>query len=477
MKTEGFSKDFFKGSTSNATVEINPAAIAFISNDNDKAVEINCTDHQSKTKWTARIDGYFQHAAALGKNLVVLVSTEYTFFTRSNSIFKAYLFNTDNGALIKEKVLFSGNNEYYTIPYQQVSKDKTTYTLATRETAVKRNAKVALPGVGAFYTIKKLSDQANRMNAFNVLTFDENLNEKSKISPILPDGDFIGMRKTINGDMYIAVSENKKGITISKYAPEAEKAVKSVTEPYSFYAGLIGADHLNDQISFYSDTINNNTVYISGSFKTGDDHVTVFNKYDFANGEHKRFKKIFTAAELKAMEKSYTPLNKQFKKLQLAPAKFLELADVAMYENGYFIILSDYRLTPPVAGSPSRPFSDGIIVYNLDKNLAVRTVSTIPRFYMGALYSSSMNVYAKNGALYVLASHQDNASMMVARINTASGKLEAITLAEPDKAGKSDYADIAKAVISDTGILLPVLDFKIAINKTKYAVHLYRLSW
>jgi hypothetical protein len=476
VKTLNYKNEFFKGSTDLTSLRLSKNAVAFVSNDNDKDVEISCTDNSGNTKWTAKVNGYLQSAEVLGQNLLVLVSTDFTFFTRANSEYKAYLISQDKGAVIKSKVLFTGNNEYHTIPYVLVSKNKKTLTLATRETAVKRNVKVGLGAVGTLYTIKKTINQGNQVKSFNVLTYGENLEEIGAISPILPDGDFIGIQKTINDDMYIAVSENKKGITISQYLPNTEKSVKSVTEPFSYYGGLLGIGHLNEQISFFADTISNNGVYLTGSFKTGDDYITMFNRYDFAGNKHKRFKKSFTKTEVKGMEKSYVPVNKDFKKLKLADARSLELVKVVVHENGYFMMLTDYSHTTPGQYAPAMPYSEGIIVYNLDKELAIKTISTIPRSYLGK-FKSCLNVYPKNNALYIMASQDNSANFILARINTNSGKLEDMQLSEPAKAGKTDYASLGNALITDNNIILPVFDFKLAMNKVKYDVQLYSLGW
>ncbi len=476
VTTAGYTKDFFEGSTALKTIRLNPNVIAFVSNDNNKAVEVNCTDNNSNRKWTARVNGYLQDVVVLGKNVLIIVSTDFTFFTRANSTYKGYLISGDKGTVIKEKTLFSGNNDYFTFPYSMISKDHKTYTLVTRETAVKRTVKIAPGFVGGLYLMKTMSDQANKVRAFNVLTFDENLEETTRVSPDLPNGDFIGISKTINGDTYIAVSENKKGITISKYLPNKEKAVKSVTEPYSFYGGFLGMGHLSELVSFHTDTISNNVAYMSGSFKSGDDYITMFNKYDFEGNQHKRFIKSFTRSEVRDMEKAYTPLNKEFKKLKLAPAKNLELLDVVMHENGYFMFLSDKSYTTGTPNSPPVPYSEGIIVYNLDKNLAIQTISTIPRSYMG-VEDAKLKIYSKKGSLYVLASHDNHANFMMAKINTKTGKLEDIQRAEPDKASKTDFASLSEAVMSDTKILLPVLDYKLAIGKIKFDVLLYQLGW
>ncbi|MFD2164597.1 hypothetical protein ACFSJU_19480 [Paradesertivirga mongoliensis] len=476
VKTVNYKNEFFKGSTALTSVRLNAGAVAFVSNDSDKAVEIICTDNATRQKWAARVDGYIHDAKMLGHNLLVVVSTDFTMMTRANSIYKAYLISSENGKVLKSKVLFTGNNEYYTIPYVLTSKDKKTLTLATRETALKRNVKVALGTVGALYTIKKTIDQGNRIKAFNVLIFDENLEDKGAISPDLPEGEFIGVQKTVNDDLYIAVSQNRKGITISQYLPGSEKSAKSVTEPYSYYGGLLSTGHLNDHVTFFADTMSNNAVYITGSFKSGDEYISMLNKYDFAGNQHKRFKKVFNKSEIKDMEKSFTPVDKEFKKLQLGSAKNMELVKVLIHDEGYFVVLSDDSWTAGGQYSGPMPYSEGLIVYNLDKNLAVRTVSTIPRYFIGPP-KPCLTAYAKGNALYIMASHETHAKFVIGKINAQTGKLEMMQLTEPAKVGRTDYAGLDQAIISDNNIILPVLDRKLAIGKIKYDVQLYQLAW
>lgn len=479
INTLSSKKDFFKGSTAMSSIRLNANSLAFVSNDSDKSVEIICTDNDFKNKWSAKVDGYFQNAALLGKNLIVLVSTEFTLFTRANSTFKAYLLNSENGRIIREKVLFEGNNEFLTIPYFIANHHNKSYSFAVRETAVKRSVKIAPGALAAIYLIKKLNDQIQKVKTFNVLTFDENLEQKEILSPDLPAGQFIGIQRTINSDLYTAVSDNKKGIIISRYLPGKDTPVKSVTEPYSFKSGLLGTDYLNDHLKFIADTINNHIVYVSGAFKSADNFIMLFNKYDFETDQHKRFTKNYTKTEVKALEKSYEPVNKKYKKLSLASPGQLELVESVINENGYFLVVSDFQIIPPGFNERTPPVerSEGIIVYNLDKNMAVKTISTIPRYYSG-IKRAEIKTYQKGKQLYIMAAHYDDAQFLLSEINTISGKVEEIRLISPEKAGRTDFPALSTAIISDHTVILPVFDYKsFTIGKIKFDVNVYRFGW
>lgn len=472
-------KDFFKGSTAVTSVRLNTSEVAFVSNDSDRSVEIICTDNDFKQKWSAKVEGYYQNAARLGDNLLILVSTDFTLFTRANSTFKAYLLNYKNGDILKEKLLFEGNNEFLTVPYFMASKDHKSYSFAVRETALKRNVKIAPGALGAIYLNIKLNNQFNKQKTFNVLTFNESLEQIEIVSPDLPAGQFIGIQRTINNDLYTAVSENKKGVTISRYLPGKDAPVKSVTEPYSFKGGLIGVDFLNEHIKLIADTLNNHTVYITGAFKNGEDFIMLFNKYDFEKDQHKSFQKRYTKDEVKGIEKSYTAVNKKFKKLSLAPPKALELVDVIINDSGYFLVVSDFQYKPYDMMTKSQPqeYSEGIIVYNLDKSMSVKTISTIPRYYSGVV-RADMKSYQKDNTLYIMAPHYGDAQFLLGKINMINGKVEEIMLVSPDKSGSNDYPCLSTSMVSDNSIILPVLDYKaFVIGKIKFDVNMYRFGW
>lgn len=474
-QTLGISKDFLKSSTDLQTVSLNNV-IAYVSNNSDKKVDIVATDYSLKKKWNLVLDGYLHTAENLGGNILILASTDFTLFTRFNSEFKAYLINTSTGKILKEKMLYEGDNSYHTIPYALMSRDNKRFTLATRETGLKRTMKVGVGAIGLLYTIKKTTENGNKIKSFNVATFDENLEPIEKISPDLPEGNFVGVERTVNNDLYIAVAENKKGITISKYPAGKDVSAKTVTESFSVSGGLFGLDQLNEHVHFAADTINNNTVYIWGSFRTDNEFLTMFNRYDFESGNHKKFNKVFTQQDIRELEKLYTPVNKDLKKLSIAHPKFLKVKKAVIDDTGYYLVISDTQYSPASQSSPPSPFCDGIILFSLDKNLKEKSLLTIPRAYSG-VYSAQYAMYKQNSKMYLLTSIGDRAQFLAAKINTESAKLESLQVIEPDNSGRADEPNLNNAVLTGNALILPAWDFKAAFGKIKFDVNLYQLRW
>ncbi len=469
--------DFFKGSTAIQTFK-SGNLLYLASNENDKAVKIICTSDNLGKNWEQTVEGYMQFTGSLDNKVLVVVSTDFTLFTRANSIYKAYVLDAKTGKMLKEKVIFSGNNDYFTYPEVIVAKDRKSFSLITRETSMKRNVKLAPGGLGAIVLAKKMSAENNKIRAFTVTSFNAGLDVTEALSPALPEGDFIGAVKTINNDLYVAVSQEKKGITIAKFDSGQEKASKTITEPFDHSAGTLGIAKLNQFVKLFADTINNNTVYLKGSFKNDDDFICMLHRYDFALMNHKKFSKTFTKADFKAMEKAYTPLNKEFKSLELGRSKDVELLKVLESDNGYLLIMGDVHDVPKTMGSNLPPTfaANGIIVYSVDKDFKLKSVSTVPRRYDQVLYPE-ISAYYKNGAWYLFLSHDYRANVILAKLNEFSGQLEEIKLIEPNKASKSDLPGLSQLLVTDSHLFLPVMDPKMAFGKTKFDVNLYDIEW
>jgi hypothetical protein len=479
-QTVSRSDDYFKGSTSVKSFTLGSQAV-LVSSENDKQVKIIASSMAMKKNWEQTLQGSLLYAGSMSDKILVMVSTDFSGMTGGdNSTYKAFTINALNGKVIAEKIIHNGNNDYVTIPEVVVSKDQKTFTLFARETSYKRNVKVA-PGVlGVIVLSKKLTKDANKIRSFSVSTFDSNLEIQDKVFPVLPAGEFVGAAKTINNDLYVAVSTDKKGITIAKYDSGKEKASSTILEPFSHSKGIFGTDLLNDYVTLFADTIRNNTVYLKGAFKNDDEFICLFNKYDFATNNHKRFTKSFKKADFKALEKAYTPLNKTFKSLDLGNTTDVEVLAVVPTENNYLLALGDIhtvRNTSSTGSYTSNAYAAaGIIVYSMDNNLEVKSVATIPRGYYHSI-KPDIKIHYKNDFWNLFATDGNKANFIISKINAASGKVEDIKLIEPEKAGKTDLPGLEQMIISEKQLLLPVKDYKLAFGKVKFDVNLYQINW
>ncbi|WP_207420304.1 hypothetical protein [Desertivirga brevis] len=478
-QTQTRTPDFFTGST-HVKSFIHGGQVILLSSENDKQVKIVNSTPGMKKNWEQTIDGSLMFGASLEDKILIVVSTDFAAMVGgNNSTYKAAVLNPKDGRIIAEKVIYNGNNDYVTISDFAVSKGKKTFSLFARETSVKRNVKVAPGAIGAILVAKKMDNNANIIRSFSVSTFNSNLEITDKVFPVLPKGDFVGAATTNNNDLYVAVAEDKKGVTIAKYEAGKDKATATVVEPFNHSAGFLGTAKLNDYLSLITDTLHNNRVYLSGAFKNDDEFICIFNKYDFGTNQHNRFKKSFRKADLKAFEKSYTPINKQFADLELGSATGVEVLGVMFSEDKYLVALGDVHYVPSSPGSrlPATYNANGMLIYNLDDNLVEKSVSAIPRSYEN-VPRPSFTSYYKDNAWYLFASDDWRAKFSVAKINATTGKVEDLKLIEPDKAGKGDVAELSEMVITDKYLILPVKDIKMSFSaKFKYDVHMYQINW
>ncbi|WP_207426712.1 hypothetical protein [Pedobacter sp. SYSU D00535] len=468
--------DLIEGSTGITTFKSGDQ-LYFASKDNDKAVKLVALSSSGAKKWEQSMEGYLQHAGCLGGKVLVVVSTDFTLFTRENSTYKAYLLDSKTGKIENQKLLFNGNDEYYTELDVVVGKDAKTFSLIIRETGVKRNVKVAPGALGAMVVAKKMANEAKEVRRFTTMSFNSSLEVIEALSPVVPAGEFIGAVKTLNNDLYIAVCDGKTGVSITRFEAGKEKPSKTVTDSYDYVGrGLLGGGTLGEQLRLFSDTINNNVVYISGSFQEKDEFVCVFNKYEFNSGNHKKFKKSFTRDEFKAFEKGYTPVNsKDFKSLELGSTKDVELLQILESDNGYLLLLSDVHKQQLGAAPPTFK-ANGLLVYSMDKDLNIKSVTALPR-KVNNRSTPEIQAHHKNGTWYVFASHEDKGRMLQAKVSSNSGKVEEIKLIEPPKVAGDSVGNISSMLFTDQGYFLPVLDMKTAFGKIKFDVDLYQISW
>ncbi|WP_207535654.1 hypothetical protein [Desertivirga arenae] len=429
-----------------------------------------------KKNWEQTVEGSLMFSTDLEDKILVIVSTDFAASVGgNNSTYKAFLLDARDGKVIHEKVIYEGNNDYLTVAEFVVSKNRKTFSLIARETSAKRNFIVAADANGSLWAARKMANNASAIRKFSVSAYDSHLATIDKVFPVLPDGDFIGAAKTINGDLYVAVSEEKKGITIAKFEAGKEEVSAMVLEPFGLSSGLQGQGSLN----LITDTHRNNTAYLTGGFTNGPEYTYILNKYDFGTNKEVSFRKSFRKADLKTLEKSFVPLNKQFSRLDLGSVSGLNLLSVAFPADGYLIALSDVRYLPGTPGSKIPPTytANGILVYNLDSNFVVKSASAIPRAY-GNVTRPSFRSDLRDNSWYLFASDEWKAKFAVAKINASSGKIEDLKMIAPEKVGKGHVPDLAEMTITDSQLFLPVKDPKPSLGyKLKYDVHMYRLDW
>lgn len=242
-----------------------------------------------KKVWSTNFPGYLKYASELGNNILVVFETDGTMMINTNSEFKAVLLNSANGEIVKESMLFKGNNDFLTFPYLMVTKDKKSFLLATRETGLKRNVKFGLGAIGAMYAIKKTDDQGNQTNSFIITKFDSNLNQIAQFSPDLPDGDFIGVDASSDNSIYLASVQDNSSINISKYNFGVKSPIKVLTENVSFNTGLLKMDRINKYLGFSIDTAKNNLAYVYGCFDSGDGNEMLLSRFNFVSGKVDEF--------------------------------------------------------------------------------------------------------------------------------------------------------------------------------------------
>lgn len=454
--------------------------IIMLSNENDREVKIVSSSKEMKKDWEQTLDGSLVFSGNLSDKILVVVSTDFTaMFGGNNSTYKAIILNPLDGNMIVEKVIYNGNNDYLTVPEFVISDNGKTFSLFARETSIKRNFKLAQVANDAPWLTGMIDLNVSKIRSFSVSTFNTELVTIDKVVPTMPPGIFIGAVKAINNDLYIAVSERDKGVIIAKYEAGKNNATSIMIEPYAPEFKQIAEPKRYQGYNLMVDTHRNNTVYLTGVFKSEAESFFIFNKYDFGNNNQIHFRKSWKKADFKALERSFMPVNKELSELELGNISGMRILGVAFSKDNYLVALGDVHGLPASQGGvlPATYTANGILVYRLDSDLVEKSVAAIPRSYSNE-HLPSFKSYLNNNSWYLFASDKWKARFTVAKVDVSSGKTEDLRIIEPEKAGKGQVAGLSEMAITDDYLVLPVKDAKISFgNKQMYDIHTYSIGW
>jgi WD40 repeat protein len=459
VKETIFLPEVLKNVTGMRKVTLPNNNIAYISNDNDGKVEIDVYDTNLKSIWTKTFSGNSQAVTLFGDNLLFFETTDKTLMNGSNSEFKAFLINPTDGAILKQEILFSGNNNYVTIPYLLVCKDNKSFYFGIRETNLKRGVKIGFGVIATIATIKKIDDNGNKINSFRIKKFDNNLKETSEYYPDLQEGDLMNLALSPDEKLFIATSKDSE-IKVSKYDFTSPKPVKVLSEYVSFDSGLFKMDRVSNYLKITTDSVNKDVVYLVGTLDNRKASETIFNKYDFAKGNIKTFSQIYDKDMLKELEKSYTLSHPDLKKVSYLGTGGMKLEGFNIIEGNYYLCIGYNSLDMRPSSGPSFTNSMGLVFLKLDKNLDLQYSTAIPRM-MNSVYSARISLVQKNNEFYLFTNHEKKGTFISCNINLADGKIKALQVISPSKAATFDISDVSNIHLVGKDIIIPLSENKV----------------
>lgn len=429
-------KDFAEGIKSiNTLVFDEHVNILQINTDNEN-FDLEAVNDQMQVLWKTSFSGYSLAVKKFKGKVLAIVSTDHSSIKGINNTYKAYLVDPKNGKLLAEKEIYTAPDTYMETP-SVFTGEGDHFLLAVRETGMARKIHVALPSVFALITINKLEKEFNATRSLQVLEFNEKLEKINDYKPALANGTMINWACNTHGDLFIGWLN---GPSIEVYKYDAGKAAPSdqLTADIEFKNDdkIVPSEH----IVFKPSETNPNVFYYGLTYVNTDDVAQLgVGKFDFSTNKKSYVAQPFSKASLKALEKSFVPVNKKLDDINTGNAKSLRIKYFNEKDGSIVAALSTTFVS---SGRYSNSMIEtSLIINGFDNDLALKSQQILPSGYAYGITLPSAFRMAKN-KLYIVSNLKSGMltiNGIYGCLDLATGKWDKMELLSKKKIGNSDY--------------------------------------
>jgi hypothetical protein len=257
---------------------------------------------------------------------------------------------------------------------------------------------MGLPGPLAIFSINRLGRQFVETQKFLIEDFNEKLDVASTTEAVV-NGRFVDLTCNNNGDSFLTWL-NGPDIEVYKYPAGKTAPTMRITGDVTFEK-ISESNPYGPSIRFECSKTNPNLLYYTSIYRN-EDHETelIVGKMDFSNGTKKSTTQVFTHDDLKAMEKSFTPISKKLKDVDLGFTKGLDINDFVVGDNVEIIPLECHETFSSTNGGWVKGYS---VIYNVfDENLKLKFQPIFPETYKDGGMKASQSNHLDKDKLYVL---------------------------------------------------------------------------
>jgi hypothetical protein len=353
------------------------------------------------TQWQIKLD-YFPLAIGVFHGKILVIATnEYSSWKGTANNFIGYVIDPATGNIITQKNIYTDNEDFFEQPVFLIAPDGSSFKMVMRISTLTKKAHFSL----AFNSNKGVEELLESSD-FKILDFNESLDLKSSIKPVLEDGLFMGATINKNGDVFLMTEYSQAYIKIARYEPGKTAPSKVLQLPISM-SDDIGIN-LGDSYLFTSKTDPLILHYAMTYKNANNDRELAVGKFDFKKGIVDHDIQVMDKAYLKELRKSYVPFNKKFDDADLGSKNSMYIKNV-IENNGKLIVAlgsySTYNTTsasPEVADTRAVFEMHDIIVNMYDEKANLQFQQLVSRIYRGYFpIFFSPGMHCKNDILYI----------------------------------------------------------------------------
>jgi hypothetical protein len=457
-------KDFYKASRNiPSSFALNDHVNIIQANPDNETFDVMAVNDQMQTLWKTSLKGYVHTVVKFKDKVLAIASTDFSSAKRYNNTFTGFLLDPSTGKVLIEKILFDGQQDFFTTPFIFTGEGKF-LKIAIRQTNVERRIHVSLPGIFSIASFNSYYKQYHQTKAIDVIDFNEKLEPIYKFKPIVPDEPFLGMACNNQGDLFVNWF-NKGNVEFEKYDSGKDKPLKQMT------ASIVMANddilkNMDENLIFLTPSKkNNNVLYYSLAFKNPDKERELgIGKIDFATGKKDYVNEIFVKAHVKELKKSFVPINKKLDSPDLGAVSNLEVRKLMEIDDHLIVTLSSLSASSSTIVSGGTWISESTIMLNdYDTNLHLNHQQLIPAEYSVPYRTLPTGYYHLNNKLYIFTNDKHGMTTLNALVciyDLSNSKCESMNWLPKKKIGNSETAASSSVMWFKNSYIMPYLDVR-----------------
>jgi hypothetical protein len=368
-------KDFSKNSQDiTKTIQINDHLNVVQIDNNNKNFDLVAVNNNMQIIWRTTITGYGISIGKFKDKIAVVAATEHGTFKGNGNTYEAFIIDPVNGNILNQKIIYQDNDNYVEIPKVLIGDNY--FKFSIRQTAITRQMHVGIPVLYIFQVIS-WSKEANETVKLKMIDIDEKLDKVDSVNALI-NGIYITSTCNKNGDTFISWL-NGPAIEVYKYENGKSDPVMQLNADIDIKTR--DDSQLENIILFKASVTKPDYLFYTLLYLNKNrDQEMMLGKMDFSTNTKQSITRVFKKDDIKAIEKSFVPVNKKIDDADLGPPKLMSMKAYLKTDNDVIVTMQgSYTVSSTGGGSYIEIYSVLITAY--DDNLQQKFTQLIPINY------------------------------------------------------------------------------------------------
>jgi hypothetical protein len=311
----------------------------------------------------------------------------------------------------------------------------------------------------------------NETRNLQVVEYDDKLDSVKAFKPVISNGIFVSLAWNKHADLFISWL-NGPSIEVYKYDAGKTTPSNQLTVPIGLETKKSFVP--KDKLFMQPANDNSNVLYYSIFYSGQDSPELGLGKFDFATGKTSFIRQEISKNSLKALKKSFVPVNKDLDDVDLGNAGGMDIKYMSETNGNIIVALaSNYTLWTKDATYRGE---DAVLINGFDQSLQLKYQQLLPANSKHAGVMLQTGYHVKNNKLYVLANGKKGMRTIVGvlgMMDITSGKWEQMRYLSKKDLGTTDYAEGPSILWFGKSFIVPYLSPKtFSMSKMDLALQL-----